>query len=100
MIKPITLENERVRLSPLTLENYTNLLSVASEPKLIQYSPSDIESPAALRTYVEIALDQQNNNSSLPFIIYDKKIGDFAGCTRYMNIDHRNKVLEIGATWI
>lgn len=100
MIKPITLENERARLSPLTLENYTNLLLVASEPKLIQYSPSDIESPVALRTYVEIALDQQKKNSSLPFIIYDKKIGDFAGCTRYMNIDHRNKVLEIGATWI
>ncbi|WP_297693460.1 GNAT family protein [uncultured Eudoraea sp.] len=100
MIKPITLENERVRLSPLTLENYTNLLSVASEPKLIQYSPSDIESPAALRTYVETALDQQKKNTSIPFIIYDKKNGDFAGCTRYMNIDHSNKVLEIGATWI
>jgi RimJ/RimL family protein N-acetyltransferase len=100
MIEPITLENERVRLSPLTIQNYTNLLSVASEPKLIQYSPSDIESPAALRTYVETALDQQKKNSSIPFIIYDKKNEDFAGCTRYMNIDYSNKVLEIGATWI
>ena len=78
MIKPITLKNERVRLSPLTLENYSNLLPVASEHKLIQYSPSDIESPTALRTYVETALDQQKNNSSLPFIIYDKKIA----CTK------------------
>ena len=100
MIETITLENERARLSPLTLENYTNLESVASEYKLIQYSPSDIESPAALRTYVETALAQQKKNSSLPFIIYDKKVMAFAGCTRYMNIDYRNKVLEIGSTWI
>jgi len=100
MIKSIILENDRVRLSPLTLDNYTNLQSVASEHKLVQYSPSDIETPNALRTYVERALDQQQKKSSLPFIIYDKKVSAFAGCTRYMNIDYNNKVLEIGSTWI
>jgi RimJ/RimL family protein N-acetyltransferase len=99
-MKSIILENERVKLSPLTLDNYTNLLSVAAEHKLVQYSPSDIESPAALRNYVEIALDQQEKRSSLPFIIYDKKAMAFAGSTRYMNIDYTNKVLEIGSTWI
>ncbi len=100
MINPIILENDQVRLSPLTLDNYENLQSVAAEHKLIQYSPSDIETPAALRNYVEIALDQQKQRSSLPFIIYDKRAKAFAGCTRYMNIDHKNKVLEIGSTWI
>ena len=100
MINPIILENDHLRLSPLTLDNHINLLSVAAEHKLVQYSPSDIESPAALRNYVEIALDQQNQGSSLPFIIYDKRAMAFAGCTRYMNIDHKNKVLEIGSTWI
>ncbi len=99
-MKSIILENERVKLSPLTLDNYTNLLSVAAEHKLVQYSPSDIESPAALRNYVEIALDQLEKRSSLPFIIYDKKAMAFAGSTRYMNIDYTNKVLEIGSTWI
>ncbi|UCD62198.1 MAG: GNAT family N-acetyltransferase [Flavobacteriaceae bacterium] len=100
MIETTILENDRVRLSPLTMDNYANLQLVASEHKLIQYSPSDIESPSALRSYVETALDQQEKNSSLPFIIYDKKVGAYAGCTRYMNIDFTNKVLEIGATWI
>lgn len=99
-MKSVILENERVKLSPLTLENYTNLKSVAEEHKLVQYSPSDIESPAALRNYVKIALDQQEKRSSIPFVIYDKKAMAFAGSTRYMNIDHTNKVLEIGSTWI
>lgn len=100
MIKSIILENDRVKLSPLSLGNYANLQSVAAEHKLVQYSPSDIESPASLKTYVEIALKKQKQRSSLPFIIYDKQALAFAGCTRYMNIDHKNKVLEIGSTWI
>jgi len=100
MINPIILENDRVRLSPLTLDNYESLQLVAVEHKLVQYSPSDIETSATLRNYVEIALDEKKQRSSLPFIIYDKQAGAFAGCTRYMNIDHKNKVLEIGSTWI
>jgi len=100
MIRSIILENDRVRLSPLTLNNYTKLQSVAAEHKLVQYSPSDIETPVALRTYVKIALEQQKQRSSFPFIIYDKQARAYAGCTRYMNIDHKNKVLEIGSTWI
>ena len=100
MIKTFTLENRFVKLSPLTLENFKELSSIASQEKLVQYSPSDIESPDSLKNYVEIALEQQTNKTSIPFIIYDKTKQIFAGTTRYMNIDWRNKVLHIGSTWI
>jgi RimJ/RimL family protein N-acetyltransferase len=73
---------------------------VASEPKLVQYSPSDIETPKALKSYVKKALQDQELGSAIPFIIYDKKKNKIAGCTRYMNIDKVNKVLHIGSTWI
>ncbi len=94
------LENEYVRLSPLTLDDTHHLAPIASEEKLIQYSPSDIETPAALQNYVELALEQQRNGTGLPFIVYDKRKEAYAGCTRYMNIQWKNKVLEIGSTWI
>lgn len=100
MIKTFTLENRFVKLSPLTLENFKELSSIASQEKLVQFSPSDIESPDSLKNYVEIALEQQTNKTSIPFIIYDKTKQIFAGTTRYMNIDWRNKVLHIGSTWI
>ncbi|WP_209403097.1 GNAT family N-acetyltransferase [Pseudozobellia sp. WGM2] len=100
MIKTFTLENSFVKLSPLTLENFKELSSIASQEKLVQYSPSDIESADSLKNYVEIALEQQTNKTSIPFIIYDKTKQSFAGTTRYMNIDWRNKVLHIGSTWI
>ena len=95
-----TLENERVRLEPLTLENYKHLIPIACQKKLVQYSPSDIETPEALKKYVETALQQKKEKTSIPFIVFDKKNQHYAGCTRFMNIDWKNKVLHIGSTWI
>lgn len=100
MAHKIILENDYVRLSPLTLENYRHLHEIASQKGLVKYSPSDIESPESLKNYVAIALDQQRQKTSIPFVVYDKKTESFAGCTRYMNIDWKNKVLHIGSTWI
>lgn len=100
MQKAILLENDYVRLSPLTLDNYQYLTSIASQEKLIQFSPSDIGTSKKLKNYVEIALKQQKEKITMPFIIFDKKENRYAGSTRYMNINERNKVLEIGSTWI
>lgn len=95
-----TLENEYLLLSPLTLENYESLISVASQEKLVQYSPSDIYTPETLRKYVSIALAQKEMQTSIPFIVFDKKKQHYAGSSRFMNINRKNKVLEIGSTWI
>ena len=95
-----TLENESVSLRSLTLTNYENLINIAAEEKLVQYSPSDIETPESLRQYVETALKQFKDGTCIPFIIYDKQKKAFAGSTRYMNISRINKVLHIGSTWI
>ncbi len=99
-MKPITLENDYVRLAPLTLQNYHHLYAIASQPKLVAYSPSDIASEESLKQYVKTALELQLQKLAIPFIIYDKKQSVYAGSTRYMNIDWRNKVLHIGATWL
>ncbi|MBO0593045.1 GNAT family N-acetyltransferase [Cellulophaga sp. E16_2] len=96
----IILENDFVKLVPLSLENFQYLYSIAKQPKLVQYSPSAIETPAALENYVKIALQHQDAETSIPFIVYDKRISSYAGSTRFMNINWKNKTLEIGATWI
>ncbi|QXP52690.1 GNAT family N-acetyltransferase [Cellulophaga sp. HaHa_2_1] len=98
--KAITLENDIVKLTPLSLENCEYLCSIAEQPKLVQYSPSAIETPVDLENYVKIALAQQEAETSIPFIVYDKRISSYAGSTRFMNINWKNKILEIGATWI
>lgn len=94
------LENDLVKLTPLSLSNYHYLIPIAGQEKLIEYSPSNIGTAEALKKYVEQALEKERNFSAMPFIIYDKRSEKFAGSTRFMNIDQKNKVLEIGSTWI
>ncbi|MCA0133196.1 GNAT family N-acetyltransferase [Winogradskyella alexanderae] len=94
------LENERVKLSLLDLSNYLNLKNIAKEKKLIYYSPSDILTTEKLRSYVELAVNGYYHKTIIPFIIYDKKMKSYAGSTRFGNIDHKNRVLHIGWTWI
>ena len=95
-----TLENKRVKLTPLNLENYTYLTEIGQQENLVQYSPSKVDTPEDLKAYVQTALDWQINKTAMPFIIFDKKANAYAGTSRYMNINWHNRVLEIGATWI
>jgi len=99
-MKVPTLENERVKLSLLDLSNYKHLLPIAEQNNLLQYSPSNISSPEKLKEYVEEAVDGYYNNTTIPFIIYDKLKKAYAGSTRYGFIGWKNKVLHIGWTWI
>ncbi|MBT8280328.1 MAG: GNAT family N-acetyltransferase [Muriicola sp.] len=96
----ISLENERVKLIPLTQDHREQLLPIAMEPGLTQYSPSEINSEAALSAYIKNALEQRDKKLAIPFLVIDKNSGATAGCTRYMHIDWANKVLHIGATWL
>lgn len=94
------LENKRVRLTLLDINNYEYLISIAQEKDLIYYSPSDISTPAKLKDYVQTAVDGYNDKTIIPFIIYDKEKQAYAGSTRFGLISHKNKVLHIGWTWI
>lgn len=96
----VTLENKRVKLLPLALNNYTLLEQIAQEKELLFYSPGNISTPENLKTYVETALKNFDNNQALPFIVYDKEKQAYAGSTRFGLINHKNKVLYIGWTWL
>ena len=99
MIAP-TLENDRVKLTLLGMSNYENLIAVASQENLIQYSPSKIDTPEDLKAYVQTAVDGYYHKTTIPFIIFDKQTQTYAGSTRFGLINWKNKVFHIGWTWI
>lgn len=99
-MKAPTLENHRVKLSLLDLSNYKHLIEIAKQPNLIQFSPSKIDTPEALKSYVQTAVDGYYHKTTLPFIVFDKQTNTYAGSTRFGLINWKNKVLHIGWTWI
>lgn len=97
----IILENDYVRLSPLSLADVNNLLPVAVlDDKLIQYSPAQIHSEPMLTKYIDNFLKEKERGTRYPFVIFDKKTNYYAGSTSYLNINLTHKRLEIGSTWI
>ena len=99
-IEPITLENEFVRLVPLKIEHLEPFCEVGLDAEIWRVSPSQIDSPEAMRQYIEAALDEQARGDSLPFATVEKTSGKIVGSTRFGNIDPKNLRAEIGWTWI
>lgn len=91
-----TLENTRVRLTPLRKDDIIHLEPVAFEdPELLAYSPSSIHSPQSLTEYLGIAIKER-----YPFLIFDKRNHAYAGSTSYGNYSAYHQRIEIGWSWI
>ena len=99
-MKAPILENDRVKLTLLDLSNFENLIEIAAQDRLIQFSPSKINTAEDLKNYVQIAVDGYYHKTIIPFLVFDKQTNSYAGSTRFGNINYKNKVLHIGWTWI
>lgn len=93
------LENDRARLEPLSEKHFNELLPIAMESEIWEFTSANIKNEADFRRYFDIALKERKEGRSYPFAIFDKQANRYAGCTRYANISMPDKRLEIGWTW-
>lgn len=95
------LENNRVRLEPLSWNHFDALLPIAlKHPTLLKYSPVQFGSKGTLEALFENLFAQIKEGTRQSYTIYDKQIGAYAGHTSYMNMSPKNQRLEIGSTWL
>ena len=99
-VQPVTLHGSAVRLEPLTLSHLPGLVRVGLDPELWRWIPTNVKNAEDMRAYVDRALDEQRQGTSVPFATIAQSTGDVIGSTRYMNIDRANRRLEIGCTWL
>ena len=99
-VKPITLEGNFVRLVPMSLEHLDALCQAGLHENLWRFMPTPMHEREDMRKYIENALRLQDGGSALPFVTIEKTSGETVGSTRYLNIDHTHRRLEIGSTWI
>ena len=96
----ITLEDERVLLRPLEESDYENLLPFAlNERGLWFYSLVRPEGADGLRNYMDIAFREKKAGKEFPFIVFDKKTNEYAGSTRFYDINLPYKTIQLGYTW-
>lgn len=93
------LENERVRLEPLTEKHFEMLLPIAMQKEIWEFTTAKVSTEADFKKYFDTALVEKKAQTAYPFAIYDKQNNCYAGSTRFANISFENKRLEIGWTW-
>jgi RimJ/RimL family protein N-acetyltransferase len=95
-----TLENQMVKLRPLELNDFENLLHFSiNEPELWMYSLIQANSEINLKKYIELAINGRENSKEYAFIVFDKRAEKFAGSTRFYDIQIENLTLQLGYTW-
>lgn len=94
------LEDEKVLLRPLKAGDLENLLPFAiNEPDTWQYSHTSARGEDGMRNYIETALNNRNKGIEYPFIVFDKTSNNYAGSTRFYDIQPAFKTLQLGYTW-
>lgn len=96
---PTRLEGQNLRLLPLSLPLKEDLLNAARDGELWNLWYTSVPSEKTIDKYLNTALQQYKDKSSLPFVVVDKSTDSIIGSTRYCNIDSSNRRLEIGYTW-
>ena len=100
LTKPIVLSTSVVELRPLQEADYELLLPFAlNEPDLWTYSLVSAAGEAGLKNYLQIALNAKNQLREYPFIVFDKRTQQYAGSTRYYDIQLPMQSLQLGYTW-
>jgi RimJ/RimL family protein N-acetyltransferase len=97
---PTILKGQLVDLIPLEKEQFDELRVAAANKELWQFIPTDGSIPEAFDKLYNTALDEREKGNHYPFVIQHKQTKKLIGSTRFLDIQPKDKKLEIGFTWI
>jgi N-acetyltransferase len=96
-----TLEEELVRLEPLTFEHEDGLWEASRDERTWRWL--SIEQPRTrkeLRAYLDAALANAENGTEMPLATIRRTDDRIVGSTRYLALHPEHRTVEIGWTWL
>ena len=94
----VSLTGPHAGLEPLAHEHHANLCDAARDGELWRLWYTAVPAPEGMAAEIQRRLTLQASGSMLPFTVTDAT-GRIVGMTTYMNIDAKNRRVEIGSTW-
>jgi N-acetyltransferase len=98
-LDPITLEGRLAALVPLSQAHRDDLTEAVRDGELWTLWYTTVPSPDLLGAEIDRRLELWKKGSMLPFAVIEKSSAKAVGMTTFMNIDERNRRVEIGSTW-
>ena len=96
---PFELVGATIRLVPLSLDHMNGLIEAEKDGNLSSLWFTSVPNNRSIEAYINDALLQQQNGTSLPFAVIDSMTNNVIGSTRFCQIDQKNRRVEIGYTW-
>lgn len=94
------LENPTVLLRPLRMSDIVNLMKFSiEEPELWKYSLQTAAGANNLQKYLKAAETARSQQKEYTFIVFDKRRNEYAGCTRFYDIQPLYQTVQLGYTW-
>ena len=98
--KDYVLEDECVLLRPLQQDDANKLLHFAlNEPEIWKFSLVAVAGKENLEHYIATALQAREEQKEYAFVAFDKRTHEYAGSTRFYDIQLNNQTLQLGYTW-
>ncbi|MGB4137244.1 MAG: GNAT family protein [Microbacterium sp.] len=97
-IDRVTLEDEHVRLEPLTAEHAEGLAAAAASIHGRWYT--FVPTPETLPAEIDRRTAMRDGGTMNPFAVRRLATGELVGMTTFCNIDQPNRRVEIGHTWV
>ncbi|MFZ3002642.1 MAG: GNAT family protein [Undibacterium umbellatum] len=95
----MTLKGKHVTLEALEQHHLADIQAAAADGELWKLFFTSVPSPDNTQNWLNIALEMQQQQKAVPFVVRENATGQIVGATRYCNMDINNKRLEIGYTW-
>lgn len=95
---PVALENEWVRLEPLSLDHVDDLAAASVGLEHAWYT--SVPSPETMAADVAQRLAWRDAGTMNPWAVRRRDTGKVVGTSTFCNIDQPNRHVEIGHTWI
>jgi RimJ/RimL family protein N-acetyltransferase len=95
-----TLDNEHVRLRPITPEDRRALHGIAMDPEIWRYFVSLVTTDADYEAYFDASLADHAAGRRVVFMIIDKSTGRAAGSMSFGNLAEADARIEIGWSWL
>ncbi|MFF3018330.1 GNAT family N-acetyltransferase [Streptomyces sp. NPDC057939] len=94
------LENDRVRLAPITEADREGIRAVAMDPAIWRYFVAAVETETDFEAFFDANLADHAAGRRVVYVITDKESGRVAGSMSFGNMAEADRRLEIGWSWL
>nr|WP_303646825.1 GNAT family protein [Haloarchaeobius salinus] len=81
-------------------EHLDDLIAAGNDEAIFRWFGTQHAGPEVMRKFVADAVEAQAKGDQLPFATVRQDTGEAIGSTRFGNIRHENRSVEIGWTWL